>query len=1013
MTRFSSISFAVALSALALPTGAFSQAASGVQGASGVGLPDSRAVKLAQLYNGGMQFFEGQKYQEAITRLEDFLGQLTPEEISKRPLVYLVLGECYYGLGGDVNFMKAIDSYWVEFIRRWPADPKVVEVKGGIAQTFMKMKKWEKAIEWWKQVEQMSKDVLPMREHSLAGQAYCYRQLKTPDEEVPVLERLVYPDFNSQESAEGAVRLMALYALKHDPADAKTMDFADKAIGLLKKLQMKIHLVENFIALNGIAIKLGDQLLDVNAYPKALEAYWAVRNREVVLQMQKSRVKGMEAAMDQNIKGAGKDPVAYNKALRLNEEAIKPRLEEAKKILSEFEKLPDFMPSLYFRMARCHTDMNKKWEAIVVFNQILEDYPKSSVRELVIFSRLALYSDLGIAERSYTLCDEYLKEYPNGPHAGQVAFTKGTTAMKKKEWVVGEKYFEEALKILATLPEDQKKLYWTEARYQLANARFLQNKFDVARADFTQFVAEFGSVAEGKGAFMEDAEYQLALCHLFTGHYAKDPDKAAEGDGAIERLQAYLAKWGIKSGYGSDAKYRLGVCRFAAYENDLCVKECEEWLAAYGADPKELLQPEVYSLLGDAHAALKHPAEAATAYIEAYKRATTDEVLTYALFEAGKQLQKAGDWEGIERLYTEFVKTRAEHPAAVTAIYWVGKAKAKLGKLEEAKELVIETLKKYIADPKRESVEMMLSQLAEWARRRPPTKVSDTPAPKWDADAELERMLKPLAEGANVTAEARLLYARGEMGRINRAPEKRVAAIAAIAEKTKPEELSPHLLMEVGDYVLAKGEVDRAETLFRTLKENFPKSERVDAGWVGLGDVQLARKDYKKAMELYTFAIDRLGAPWKLKEALIGQAKCNMESAGDGADKVAKLEKAKKTFEEVASVREWRGESTAMALFYIADIQARLGKFAESTQSYERLAASQGKYPVWVARAYLGAAEGYYRQGKNEDAKKKLTDLISPHDAQGAVDEKKMEKFKDLPEIEKARKRLVELGGTV
>jgi hypothetical protein len=71
MTRFSSISFAIALASLALPNEAFSQAAAGVQGASGVGLPDSRAVKLAQLYNGGMQFFEGQKYQEAITRLED------------------------------------------------------------------------------------------------------------------------------------------------------------------------------------------------------------------------------------------------------------------------------------------------------------------------------------------------------------------------------------------------------------------------------------------------------------------------------------------------------------------------------------------------------------------------------------------------------------------------------------------------------------------------------------------------------------------------------------------------------------------------------------------------------------------------------------------------------------------------------------------------------------------------------------------------------------------------------
>jgi hypothetical protein len=52
----------------------------------------------------------------------------------------------------------------------------------------------------------------------------------------------VYPDFGTPASAEGAVRLMSLYALKHDPADPATVAFADKSVELLKKLQTKIHL---------------------------------------------------------------------------------------------------------------------------------------------------------------------------------------------------------------------------------------------------------------------------------------------------------------------------------------------------------------------------------------------------------------------------------------------------------------------------------------------------------------------------------------------------------------------------------------------------------------------------------------------------------------------------------------------------------------------------------------------------------------------------------------------------
>ncbi|MEO6787205.1 MAG: tetratricopeptide repeat protein, partial [Chthoniobacteraceae bacterium] len=487
----------------------------------------TRPMVLAELYNGGMMYFEGGKYPECIERLEKFLGMLTEEEKQKTPLTYLTLGEAYFRLGKEENFTKAI-GYWTEFLRRWPADPKGIEVKVAIAQTYMAMKKWEKAIEWWVQVE----GVPAIRENSLTGQAYCYRQLKKPEDEIQTLEKLVNPDFNTPLSAEGAVRLMSLYALKHDPAVPESIEFADKAIVLLKKLQAKTHLVENLIALNSIAIKLGDELLEVNAQNKALDAYWAVRPRDVVAKMQHDRIVAMELRISQNMKAAGKDPIALSRAVRVNDEVIKPRIEEAKKILGQFEALPDFMPSLYFRMARCFADMDKKWEAIVIFNQILDKFPKTPVREVVIFSRLALYSDLGIADRTYRFCDEYLREYAKGPHAAQAAYIKGITAMKKQDWYLGEKYLGDALKVLATLPEEQKALYWTEARYQYGNALFLENKFEDALKDFDTFIGEFGSLAGGKGAFMEDVEYQLALTHLFLGHYEKDPTKLGDTDGA-------------------------------------------------------------------------------------------------------------------------------------------------------------------------------------------------------------------------------------------------------------------------------------------------------------------------------------------------------------------------------------------------------------------------------------------------------------------------------------------------
>src|SRR5215207_6043459 len=322
----------VTAAALAVAAACFAQGDSAGQAKAGI--TDSRALRLSELKNSALQYFEGKKWAEAIKKFEEHLAMLTEPEKGQlvAQVVYLGLAECNFNLEKEEFYLKAI-AYWQEFLRRWGQDEKVIQVKSAIAQANMRMKKWESAVEWWVQVESMARDpkFLDTREYSLTGQAVCFKQLKKPEDEISVLERMVYPDFNTEVSAEGAVRLMSLYALKHDPAVAATIEFADKAVALLKKLQTKIHLVENFIALNSVAIKLGDELLDVHAYPKALEAYWTVRSRDTVAAMQRDRIALIERRMAQNIANAGKDPTK-NVAARAENEYIKPRLDEAKRI---------------------------------------------------------------------------------------------------------------------------------------------------------------------------------------------------------------------------------------------------------------------------------------------------------------------------------------------------------------------------------------------------------------------------------------------------------------------------------------------------------------------------------------------------------------------------------------------------------------------------------------------------------------------------------------------------------
>src|SRR6188768_2460504 len=83
-------------------------------------------------------------------------------------------------------------------------------------------------------------------------------------------------------------------------------------------------------------------------------------------------------------------------------------------------------------------------------------------------------------------------------------------------------------------------------------------------------------------------------------------------------------------------------------------------------------------------------------------------------------MQKAGMWKPMTDMFEEFVKTNPEHQAAVAGLYWIGRAKAKLGKVEEAKSFLVEQTRKYINEPKREAVENLLTQLAQLCMKRPP-----------------------------------------------------------------------------------------------------------------------------------------------------------------------------------------------------------------------------------------------------------------------------------------------------
>ena len=440
------------------------------------------------------------------------------------------------------------------------------------------------------------------------------------------------------------------------------------------------------------------------------------------------------------------------------------------------------------------------------------------------------------------------------------------------------------------------------------------------------------------------------------------------------------------------------MCKYAQNKYDEVIADTQAWLRQYPGNPQ---QGEVQALLGDALTATGKIDGALAAYQASYKTATTDEVLNYSLMEAGKILQKRGDWEADAAMFQEFVREHPDHPAVVVALSQIGRAKTKEGKVDEAKRFLAGSLTKYIDDRNRNSVEQILDQLAMLCVRKKPAvgaspTLGSTPAADAatlpDPGAELDELLGASLTDHSPTAQARILYAKSQLARLRRQPAEAERNLLAIATGFKPTVLSATILGQVGDALLAKGLFDSAAPFYRELMDDFPKDDNVDFAYAGLAEIAFQKKQYAKALDLFRAGTDKVAANQKLKDLTVGQAKSLLA--------LGKLEDARKIFEQSASVKEWRGETTAFCVYSLGEIEAREGHWTEANNYYQKVYVAYQRFLPWVAKAYLGSANALEKLGKKEEAAKTYQEMLNNV------------KLADFAEAKEARQRLQALGSS-
>ncbi|MEY2438819.1 MAG: hypothetical protein QOI34_204, partial [Verrucomicrobiota bacterium] len=904
--------------------------------------------ELAQLYSQGLAEFQAGDFNKAATDLEallakaEFSPQLEP--------AFFSLGSAYFN-GGD--YKKAIAAFR-NYQTKFPNGPHAADALFGMAQSNLQAKNYAEAATQFSSLEKEPR----YRDQALFFSATASKEGGKIDQAIDTLEKLTSSEFKTVTAVRGAMMLAQLYSQKGK---------SDKIIPLIKKLRERIALVENIVELNAMTVELGDQLYAKTSFADALECYRAAYPREQIVRLQNDRLAAMQRTIDENLAAARIDPSQFGQIAAVNSQ-LKSDISRTRKLLEDFEKLPSITPAIYIRMARCFYEIDRKWEAVLVYQEIIDRFPQAAEREPALFGLIVALADVNQAQKAEDRCEQYLREFKIGPNAEMVGYMLGVVALQANDPGKAETYFG---RMLETQPKSN---FREQMRFLLANAKFMAGKYDEATAEYKKYLNEFP-----KGQSVEDANYRLSLTALFSGKYQE----------AMNQLQAYLQKY-PHGQFVSDAKYRLAVCKYAASLYDEVIADCKAWEREF---PKNQQLGEVLALLADAYAASDRANEAIPIYVTSYQTATTDEVTNYSLFAASKLLQKRGEWSKVADLFNGFIEQKPDSPTIISALYWIGKAKAHEGKLDEAKRLTADTIKKYIADPNREAIELLLTQMAQLCVKKKKPDVTDggdsSTAPA-DPGAELDALFGSSEQDQTAVARARVLFAKAELARLRRQPVEEEKNIARIAGEFKPEELSPLLLGRSGDYLLGQHKTDKATAFYQRLADEYPKSENVDFAYNGLGEIAFQKNDLPGALRYFSDGTEKIAASQKLKDLTVGKAKTLLA--------MDKLDDAKKVFEQVASVREWRGESTAFSVFSLGEIEAKRGRWAEANAYFQRVYVAYQKFLPWVAKAYIRSGESFEKLGKTQEAANTYRELL------------RNEKLGGFAEAEEARKRLQALG---
>ncbi len=790
---------------------------------------------------------------------------------------------------------------------------------------------------------------------------------------------LIYRAMAAQQAGQIPVAIDAFNRLLADPQIPRDSEWADAALTLialqlqeknldaasrgLELLRGKSAVVENYAGLNVLSLQLGDALMGADNPLGALAAYRTVLPRQELLRVQAQRIARMEATVSRQ-KSLFRNSAADADSMRRLEDRIKA----VKSGVDEITKNDDYDATLYYRLGHVFQVRGGAWEAAILFERLLKDYPKSGEAENSYSGLVQAYAESGRVDKMQGAIIRFMKAMPESPLLAQAFYVGAQAAGSGGKADMQMKFLEQGVSNFPQSPLAEFMVLMQASCY------FSAGKFDEAYKASDHYVTMYP-----QGKFIEDATYLKAMATLVLGRPAE----------AIKQIEAYIVQY-PQGRLVADGRYRIAAANYALENYDVAEKQLTAWLADF--PPEHPQRGEALSTQGDVYVALDRINDAIVSYRAALALPLSEEQVGYVLDELTKHYQAKRDYNTAAVMWEDYARDNPDSPFVINAAYWIGKLRSREGRIDDAIAQMGTIARRYVTDPTREAVERLLTQMAV-LMARPPKAGPDGKRPPALTSEEIaqrveEQLILPETRD-QPTVKARVLFTEAEVASLRKDNSLRDQLFERMSTEIVPDALPPGLLGGVGDRLLAKGKLDEARVCYDYLVLHYPRSFYADFGYIGLGELAYRKGDYDNALIQFANAIDRAGARTKLLESTLGRAKTLLA--------MGNYDVAKELFEQIASNRQWRGEATAQSVYSLGEILAKRGGYenlAQAQAHFQRVFISYRKFTPWVAKAYLSSGETFERLGQLKEALATYREMV------------KDSRFESYPEVDKARARI-------